>query len=486
MNNRANSDRQASGAPQWIAFAVVCAGILMVVLDSWGVSVAISAIKSQLQLSDRELAWVSNAYLFAFAGSVLLVGKFSDALGPAAVFRFGVALFAGASFVCGFASGPSLLNAARALQGVAGASLSVGGLSLIMHLFADPPERSKALGVFGSLLASGGTIGTLCGGAIAQALGWQWIFLINVPLGAAVYVASNFFLCAPRRRGVKARFDVLGPMTLTAAPLLTAMAVSRVGPQEASIEQSGWAFIASLICLLLFLRHERTVGDPILPRVLAANRNVLVANAVNILWAAISFSWLFVYSLSLKSLLGFSSLGIAITLLPSTIISGLFSIGLSGRLVLTVGPRPSLAVGLGVAALAMAIASHVPARDGIVFLLPAAALMGIASGIVFNPLMIAATAGVTENHIGLAFGVINTTFAIGGALGLTVVSSVASARTEALAQTGVADLDALVAGYQVAFSVVSGLGVAATLGSLLLGPLSNEKEGRRSLKDSSR
>ncbi len=442
----------------------------MIVLDTTIVNVALPSIREDLGFSQASLAWVVNAYLLTFGGFLLLGGRLGDLYGRRRMFLIGIALFTLASAACGLATSQAFLVGARAVQGLGGAIVSAVALSLIMTLFTEPGERAKAMGVIGFVAAGGGSIGVLLGGVLTDLLSWHWIFLVNLPVGVAVFVASLKLL--PRARGLEAdrRLDVAGAVTVTAALMLAVYAI--VNGNEAgwtSGQTLGLLAVATAL-LAVFLVIESRVPAPLVPLGLFRSRNIATANGIGVLWAAAMFAWFFLSALYLQLVLGYSPLEVGLAFLPANLIMGVFSLGLSAKLVMRFGIRPPLAFGLMLSAIGLVLFARAPVDGNFALdVLPSMILLGVGAGMAFNPLLLAAMSDVEPSESGLASGVVNTSFMMGGALGLAILASVATARTDNLLAAGEDSLEALNGGYRAAFVIGAIFAVgAAVLGALLL------------------
>ncbi len=455
---------------RWLALYVLCLGDLMIVLDTTIVNVALPSIRSDLGFSQTSLAWVVNAYILTFGGFLLLGGRLGDIFGHRRLFLIGIASFTLASLGCGLSSSKGMLIGARAVQGLGGAVVSAVAFSLIMFLFTEPAERAKAMGVFGFVMAGGGSIGVLLGGVLTGSLNWHWIFLVNLPIGVVVFVLSLRLLPPAHAAGADSRLDVAGAVTVTTALVLAVYAI-------VNGNQAGWASRQTLgllacsgILMAFFLWLESRQREPLVPLGLFRRRNVAVANVVGVLWAAAMFAWFFLSALYLQLVLGYSPLEVGLAFLPANLIMGAFSIGLSAKLVLRFGFRPPLAVGLALASVGLLLFVRAPV-DGsfLVDVLPSMILLGFGAGMAFNPMLLAAMSDVAQEESGLASGVVNTAFMMGGALGLAVLASIAASRTDTLAANGDGDLAALTGGYHAAFLVGAIFAASAALvGGLLL------------------
>jgi EmrB/QacA subfamily drug resistance transporter len=420
----------------------------MIVLDVTIVGVALPSIREDLGFSETSLAWVVNGYLLTFGGFLLLGGRLGDLFGHRRLFLIGTTLFTLASLACGLASSQELLIVARAVQGLGAAVVSAVALSLMMTLFTEAADRAKAMGIFGFVASGGGSLGVLLGGILTDVLNWHWIFLVNVPVGALV-VALTFKL-VPSSEGVgeARRLDVAGAFTVTAALMLAVYAIVN-GNQEGWTSARTLGFLGAGVALLAtFVAIESKVRAPLMPLGLFRLRNVVVSNIVGILWAAAMFAWFFMSALYLQLVLGYSPLQVGLAFLPGNVIMGILSVGLSAKLVMRFGYRPPLGVGLSLAAVGLLLFARAPV-DGsfVVDVLPSMILLGLGAGMAFNPVLLAAMSDVEPQDAGLASGVVNTAFMMGGALGLAVLASLAAARTHG------DSLSALTTGYHAAFLV---------------------------------
>jgi EmrB/QacA subfamily drug resistance transporter len=455
---------------RWLALLVLCLGDLMIVLDVTIVGVALPSIQEDLGFSDESLAWVVNAYLITFGGFLLLGGRLGDLFGHQRLFLAGIALFTLASLACGLATSQELLIGARAVQGLGAAVVSAVALSLMMTLFTEPADRAKAMGIFGFVASGGGSIGVLLGGVLTDVLNWHWIFLVNVPVGIAVVVLTLMLIPSARVVTAAHRLDVAGAVTITASLMIAVFAI--VNGNEV-----GWLTVRTLgllavagVLLAGFVILEARASSPLVPLRLFMLRNVTTANVVGVLWAAGMFAWFFMSALYLQFVLGYSPLEVGLAFLPGNIIMGALSIGLSAKLVMRFGLRIPLAFGLGVAGIGLLLFARAPV-DGnfVVDVLPSMILLGIGAGMAFNPVLLAAMSDVPPEEAGLASGVVNTSFMMGGALGLAVLASLAARREQSLLDSGEPALDALTGGYHVAFLLGAVFAfAAAAIGGLLL------------------
>ena len=447
---------------RWLALVILCVGDLMIVVDTTVVNVALPTIRTSLGFSQTSLAWVVNAYMLTFGGFLLLAGRFGDLFGHRRLFLGGTAAFSVASLVCGVSTTQGMLIVARAVQGISGAVVSALAFSLIVVLFTEPGERAKAMGVFGFVMAGGGSIGVLVGGVLTDLVGWHWIFLINLPIGIAVTVTGLRLLPAVKTGAERQRLDVPGAIAITGAMVLAVYAIVNGNSAGWTSAQTLGLLGAAALIFAAFVAWEARVPAPLMPLRIFRHRNLSVANVVGILWAAAMFALFFVSALYLQLVLHYSPLKVGLAFLPGNLIMMAFSLGLSAKLVMRYGFRTPLAFGLTTAALALVWLARAPVHGSFVSdVLPSMILIGIGGGLAFNPVLMAAMSDVEPENSGLASGVANTAFMMGGALGLAVLASVAAARTQHLVASGHGQLAALTGGYHAAFAIGAIFALAA-------------------------
>jgi EmrB/QacA subfamily drug resistance transporter len=460
----------ADDRTRWLALYVLTLCSLMIVLDVTLVNVALPSIREDLGFSETSLAWVVNAYLLTYGGFLLLGGRLGDLFGHRRLFLVGIALFTVASLACGLSTTEWMLVSARTVQGLGGAVASAVSLSLMMSLFTEPADRAKAMGIFGFVAAGGGSIGVLLGGVLTDLISWHWIFLVNVPIGALVIVLSLRLLPGERGASMSGRLDVAGAVTVTAALMLAVYAIVN-GNQNGWTSAQTLGLLGGAVALLAtFLVIESRVRSPLVPLGLFNLRNIWVSNLVGVFWAAAMFAWFFLSALYLQLVLGYSPLEVGLSFLPANLIMGAFSIGLSAKLVMRFGFRKPLATGLLLAAAGLLLFVRAPV-DGnfLVDVLPSMILLGFGAGIAFNPVLLAAMSDVEPSESGLASGLVNTSFMMGGALGLAVLASIAASRSHSLRLGGAGELSALTGGYHLAFLVGAAFAAAAAvIGGALL------------------
>jgi EmrB/QacA subfamily drug resistance transporter len=455
---------------RWLALIVLNLGTLMIVLDATIVNVALPSIRDDLGFTGESLAWVVNAYLLTFGGFLLLGGRLGDLFGHRRLFLIGIVLFTLASLACGIANSQETLIAARAVQGLGGAIVSAVALSLVMMLFTETAERAKAMGVYGFVASGGGTIGVIAGGVLTDTLNWHWIFLVNIPIGVAVYALSLRLLPPDNVTAGDRRVDIAGAVTVTASLMLAVYAIVNGNSVGWLTGQTLGMLAASVVLLGAFLVIELRVSHPLMPLGLFKHRNISTANGVAVLLAGSMFAWFFLTALYLQLVLGYSPLKVGLAFLPSSLIMGAFSLGLSAKLVMRFGIKPPMVAGMLFMASGLLLYARVPVDGSFVLdVLPGSVLLGIGAGMGFNPLLLAAMGDVEPTEAGLASGVVNTAFMMGGALGLAVLASLSASRTDRLLASGDDRLTALTGGYHVSFLVGALFAIAgATIGGLLI------------------
>lgn len=449
---------------RWLALIVLCLGELMIVLDTTIVNVALPSIRLDLGFTETSLVWVVNAYMLTFGGFLLLGGRLGDLYGHRKLFLFGLVLFTLASLACGLAHSPSVLILARAVQGLGGAIVSAVALSLIMNIFTAPDDRAKAMGVYGFVCAGGGSIGVLLGGVLTDALSWHWIFLVNIPIGLAVYLLCLRLLPPGKGHAEGEQLDVAGAITITVSVMLATYGIVDGNVAGWTSPQTIGLLAASLLFLAIFIAIESRIQTPLIPLGLFRQRNLYTANIIAILWAAAMFAWFFISALYMQLVLGYSALQVGLAFLPSNLIMAAFSLGLSAKLVMRFGLRAPIAVGLLLSAAGLGLFALAP-EQGIFMrdVLPGMVLLGLGAGIALNPVLLAAMSDVAPDDSGLASGIVNTAFMLGGALGLAVLASLAAHRTGAIAMHGASIQQALNGGYQLAFAAGAVFAVIAAL-----------------------
>jgi len=441
----------------------------MTILDVSIVNVALPSIGRALHFTRENLQWVITAYAIAFGGFLLLGGRAADLLGRRRVFMVGVALFTLASLVCGLAQSEAMLIIARAVQGLGGAIISPAALSIVMTSFEEGPERNKALGIWGALGGSGAAVGVLAGGVLTKYLGWEWIFFVNVPVGALVLFLTPRIVPESRREGAGARnYDVLGAVLVSGGLALLVYTISRA-------PDVGWATARTILLLVLsgallvgFLVNERRAPDPLLPFHIFRVRTVAGANTVGLLLGAVLFANFFLLTLYVQNVLGYSALKTGVTFV-ATAGTAVVAAGAAQALTTKFGPKPIIAIGLALLTAGMLWYAQIPVHGSFASdLLPGYLLVGVGIAFAFVPVSIAALAGVVEREAGLASGLINTSQQIGGAIGTAVASTIFTSHFKSLVADRKPLPVALTGGYGWAFYGLAVIGVLAFIAAITL------------------
>ncbi|MBO0839580.1 MAG: DHA2 family efflux MFS transporter permease subunit [Sciscionella sp.] len=455
----------STGRARWVALLVLCAGMLMIILDQTIVNVAMPAIQGDLGFSSSGLAWVINAYLIPFGGLLLLAGRLGDLIGRKRMFLVGLAVFTVSSLACGLSTTQAVLITARFAQGIGGAMASAVILGMIVTMFPEPNEQARAIGVFSFVAAAGGSVSLLAGGVLTQVLSWHWIFFVNLPIGVAAAVLAVRLIPAERGIGLRAGADVLGAVLITGGLMIgvyTIVSTSDVGWGSAHTIGFGALAVAMLAG---FVVRQAKASNPLLPLRVLASRVVGGANLIQALMVTGLFGMFFLGALYLQRVLHYDALRIGLGFLPVAVAIGALSLELSAKAAARFGARTVLITGLTLVVAGLVVFALAQPDDGyFTHLLPAMALLGVGAGLAFPALMTLAMSQATDADSGLASGLVNTTQQIGGALGLAVLATLSTSRTNALLGHGQSSAAALTGGYHLAFWV--GAGVAA-IGTLL-------------------
>ena len=456
-----------------LALGVLCAGMLMVILDGSIVTVALPVIQNDLGFSSAGLTWVVNAYLIAFGGLLLLAGRPGDLVGRKRVLIAGLGLFTAASLACGFATNEQMLIAARFAQGIGGAAASAVSLGMIVTLFPEPRERGTAIGAFSFTGAAGASIGQVLGGVLTQALGWHWIFFINLPVGVAAMVLAARVLAPDHGPGLRAGADVLGALLVTAGLMLGVVAI--VGTASygwGSARTAGFAAVAGAL-LAAFVARQAAAARPLLPLRIFRSRNVSAANLVQVLAISAMFGFQILIALYLERVLGYGAARTGLAMLPAAVMIGVVSLGWSARLNARFGERRMLLTGLALLAVALGLLTRLPAGGSpvlgtyVVYLLPTMLLAG-GGGLVLPAMTGLGMSAASASDAGVVSGFFNTTQQVGAALGVAVLSTLAAARSRDLLTSGQAAAAALTSGYHLAFGIGAGLLAAAFVLAVLI------------------
>ncbi len=462
---------------RWKALAIVGAAFLMTVLDISIVNVALPTIGEELDFSPENLQWVVTAYAITFGGFLLLGGRAADLLGRRIVFLVGVGVFVLASLACGLAQSEGFLIAMRGVQGVGAAIIAPAALSIVSTAFPEGAERNKALGVWGALGGSGAAIGVILGGFLTKYAGWEWIFFVNIPIGAVVLMLTPFFVRESRVEVDKRRYDPLGAFTVTGSIILLVYAISKAPDVGWTSARTIGLLIASAALLGLFVFIESRVTAPLMPLKIWRLRTVTTANVVGVVVGAVMFSTFFLLTLYTQEVLGYSSLQTGIAML-ATALMAVISAGIAETLVTRIGPKYVVVTGLTAMGVGLVWFAQIPV-EGVYFknLFGPLLLIGLGTGFTFVPISILALAGVSERDTGLASGLMNTTQQVGGAVGLAIAATIFSTRLSHelphLLQQGVpqqlATQQAMVSGFTLAYwtlAVIAFIGVGLTFALL--------------------
>jgi EmrB/QacA subfamily drug resistance transporter len=456
--------QKANDKTRWLALYVLCAGVLMIVLDMTVVNVALPSIKEDLDFSQSDLAWVVNAYLIAFGGLLLLAGRVGDLIGHRKIFMIGLGIFTGASLLCALAQTQEMLIAARFVQGAGGALTSAVVLGMIVTMFPEPKEQAKAIGVYGFVASAGGSIGLLAGGVLTDLINWHWIFFINLPVGVAVAFFALRLIESRPGIGVEESADVLGAVLLTSGLMLGVYTILEVESQGWGSGQTLGLGAVSLALIAAFVFRQSRIEHPLMPLRLFRSRNVSASNVIQALLVVGMFGMFFLGALYLQQILGYTPLEVGFAFLPATIVMGTMSLRISQPLVMRFGARSVLIASLLFIAAGMFVFTNTPV-DGNYFanVMPPMILLGIGAGAGFPALMTLAMSGATPSDAGLASGLVNTSAQVGGAIGLAVLATLATERTQELLADGEGQLAALNSGFHLAYVIGGILALAAVV-----------------------
>jgi len=446
---------------RWRAFAVVAVAFFMTIVDVAIVNVALPTIGRKLHFSESNLQWVVTAYGLTFGGFLLLGGRAADLLGRRRIFALGLTIFTAASLGCALATTDSFLIVMRGVQGFGAAVILPAALSIVTNMFAEGAERNKALGIWGALGATGATVGVLAGGVLTRYAGWEYIFFLNVPIGAAALLLTPRLVPESRLETARRRYDPFGAIAVTGGLLLLVYAISEAPRVGWGTGRTLGLIAASIASLVAFLVIETRVEAPLMPLGIFRLKTLAGANAVSLLLGGSFFTFIFVATLYMQQVLGYSALQTGIAWLATSVTSVAFA-GLSQALVTRGSAKSVMAIGMALIGGGIIWTAQAPVHGHFLNNLVAPLfIVGIGTAFAFIPVSIAALAGVVEREAGLASGLLNTTQQVGGALGVAVASTVAATHYKTLLRGGDAHAAALTGGFQWAFWVAGAIGLCA-------------------------
>jgi EmrB/QacA subfamily drug resistance transporter len=434
----------------------------MIILDQTIVNVALPSIQHDLGFSQSSLAWVVNAYLIAFGGLLLLVGRLGDLVGRKRIFLAGLVVFTLASILCGVAQSQALLIGARFVQGVGGAMTSAVILGMIVSMFPQPQERAKAIGIYSFVAAAGGAVGLLAGGVITQAINWHWIFFVNLPIGIVAALAASRLLESDDGIGTEQGADAPGALLLVSSLMLGVYTIVKASDYGwGSSHTIGFGAVAVAL-LVAFVGREATARHPLVPLRIFRSRTTAAANVIQMLMVAGMFGMFFLGALYLQRVLHYSSIGVGLAFLPVALGIAALSLRFSPRLIMRFGARATLLPGLALMFAGLLAFARSPIHASYaVDLLPAMVLLGVGAGLSFPSLMTLAMSDATPSDSGLVSGLVNTTQQVGGALGLAVLATLSTTHSHTLLAGGASTASALTSGYHLAFTIGAALVLAA-------------------------
>jgi EmrB/QacA subfamily drug resistance transporter len=469
MTARPDLSRPALRVDANAVLVVVAVAQFMVVLDATVVNVALPTIKRDVGFSEQSLSWVLNAYTLIFGGFLLLGGRLADQLGRRRLFMAGIALFSGASLICGLSQSEAMLLIARGLQGLGGALVSPAALSIILTTFAEGTERNRALAVWGAIAGAGGALGLLLGGVIVQVLSWRWVFFINVPIGAVVLALAPRIVPESRSESASTGYDAQGAVTVTLGTMALVFTLIKADSWGWTSGRTLAGLAIAVVLIVAFVMIESRQHDPLIPLRIFSNRSLAASDATMLVVAAALFGVFFFCTLYLQQVLGFSALKTGVAYLPLTL-TLVGASALASRLVDRFAAKAVLVAGLLVATAGFGLLTRIVGHgDYASHVLPAMVALGVGLGMSFVPITIAATSGVQAGDSGLASGLLNSTQQVGGSLGLAILSSVSTTRVTSALHGGLTQPLALTHGFKGAFIVAAALcalGVAVALALL--------------------
>jgi len=453
---------------RWRAFAVLAVSYFMTIVDLTIVNVALPTIGRELHFSESNLQWVVTAYGLSFGGFLLLGGRAADLLGRRRIMMIGLGLFTAASLGAGLANSDGFLIAMRGLQGLGAAVVLPAALSIVTNMFSEGAERNKALGIWGGIGALGATVGLVTGGLVTRYVGWQYIFFLNVPIGAAALLVARRIVPESRLVGVRRRFDPVGAVSVTGGLLALVYAISNAPQVGWSSARTVALLAVSAVLAIVFLVVESRVESPLMPLRIFRLRTVAAANAVGLLLGGSFFGFVFVGTLYMQQVLGYSALQAGVAWL-ATSLTLLALAGLSQKLVTRISPGPVMALGMALIGGGILWATLVPVHGHFWGSLAGPFFVAGAGGAFsFIPISIGGLTGVAEREAGLASGLLNTSQQLGGAIGVAIASTVAATHTKTLLAGGDATNAALTGGFQWAFWICGAIALLAPATTALI------------------
>ncbi|MEW5357141.1 MULTISPECIES: MFS transporter [unclassified Streptomyces] len=447
----------AQGRSRGLALSILCAMQLMIILDGTIVTVALPTIQSGLGFSQSGLSWVVNSYLIAFAGLLLLSGRLGDLIGAKKVFLSGLTTFTVASLLCGLANSSELLIAGRFLQGVGAALASAVVLGMIVGLYPEPGDQAKAMGIYSFVSAGGASVGLIAGGVITEAFGWHWVFLINLPVGAIALVLGMRELAAQPGLGLGAGADAIGAVLVTVGLSLGVFTISQISEDRFGAGELALYGAVAVALLAAFVWRQAAARRPLLALRIFRSREIVGANLAVVLVFAAGFGFQFLNALYLQRVLGFDSMQTGLAFLPAPLVIGTMSLFFTAKLTARFGTRRVLLTGLLFLAGGLLLLSRAPVDgDYWVDVAPTLVIQGFGMGLTVPSVIMRAMSGAAPEDAGLASGLNNTAQQAGAAVGLAVLATLATSRSNTLLHEGHTQVRALRDGYSLAFLFAAG------------------------------
>jgi EmrB/QacA subfamily drug resistance transporter len=452
---------------KWLGLALLSAVQFMVVLDIAIVNVALPSIKIDLEFSQANLQWVISAYALVFGGFLLLGGRAADLLGRRRIFMLGLVAFTIGSLLCGLAWSEGSLIGARAIQGLGAAAISPAALAILMTTFAEGRERNIALGVWGAVGGFGAAAGVLLGGVLTDALSWEWIFFVNIPVGIAAFFLAPVLLRESRDTTVKT-FDALGAFLVTGGLSTLVLGITQGHQWGWSSGRTIGVFVAAVALLAAFVGWEKRAAEPLVDFGIFRTKTVLGANVAGFILGTALFSMFLMLTLYMQQVLGYSAMKTGVAYLAVAGTSIVWA-NVAAALVAKVGVRRLITAGMAILGVGMLLFTQVSVGGSYAAdLLPGFLIIAFGMALCFVPISIAALAGVQQAEAGLASGLLNTSQQVGGAVGIALLSTIAISRTDDELATGTALPQALTSGFQLAFWVGAAIAAAGVIAALVL------------------